>query len=88
MFTQNEVDYLKELYRNIFYENADNSKEFVKFVQGNPNSLRIKVEDWITENTNFIIIENVQRDTEYVDRFASAYKLDTFITNYIENHYA
>jgi hypothetical protein len=75
------------LYGNIFHENADNSKEFSTFVQGYPHDLRVKVEDWITENSRNVITNGIQRDANYLDRFNSAYELDTFITDYIENHY-
>jgi len=87
MFIREEVDHLKDLYRNIFHENVDNSKEFTKFVKGFPNDLRIKVEDWITEQTQNILINGISRDAQSMNRFDSAYELDTFITNYIENNY-
>lgn len=82
-----EVEYLKFLYENTFNEISDNSKEFSTFVAGNPNPLRIKVEDWLYENGGLIGLNflDIQRDTTIsIDRISAAYELDLLITDYIE----
>ena len=81
MFTAEELQYLGELYVNIFEENADNSKEFITFANGIPHPLRIKVENWIAD------IKNMPKGQEPVSKVLDAIELDTFITNYIENTY-
>ena len=84
MFTAEELQYLGELYANIFEENANNSKEFITFANGIPHPLRIKVENWFIGATS-LSIKRVS--LSLMDKMEAARELDTFITNYIENTY-
>jgi hypothetical protein len=82
MFTAEELHYLRELYANIFEENADNSKEFITFANGIPHPLRIKVENWIEGAKKMRERDNLMRS-----KIHAAIEFDAFITNYIENTY-
>lgn len=90
MLTAEEILYLKELYANIFEENADNSKEFITFANGIPHPLRIKVENWLIKwhNAEKFYVFNVATEARALtNKVEAAHELDTFITNYIENNY-
>ena len=93
MFTKEDIRYLKDLYRKIFGKSANNSKEFANFVEGNPNSLRIKVEEEIIEvNEAIMCFIHFSEEGNYeihklIAKRDLLKELDLFITNYIENHY-
>jgi len=95
MFDQNELSLIRELYENIFDENADNSKEFRNFVDGNPSPLRIKVENWMAHTDRSILmnysnlnrIEDQNSKINLMCKFTSATELDAYITSFIENNY-
>jgi hypothetical protein len=91
MFNEPDVKYLKNLYENIFSESIDNSKEFINFVQGDPHSLRIKVEETSKkiEEDIFRLCDHVNGATinPLIHKLSLVTELDTFITNYIENNY-
>ena len=93
MFTEETIEYLRTLYKRIFNEDANNSKEFINFVQnGNPHPLRIKVEDIAQELNNNILDQctysNNGRVTKPImSKISLITALDSFITDYIENKY-
>ena len=90
MLNKEKIEYIRELYRNIFNENADNSKEITIFVLGNPHPLRIKVEDWLAHvDRSMLFDENALQGNkmELTEKLASAHELDAFVTNFIENNY-
>ena len=73
MYTQTEINYYKYLFRNIFGEDSNNSKEFSIFVAGNPHPLRIKLEDYI------------QQKQQNINNLDMAVEFETIIMNYIDN---
>ena len=74
MLSDIEYKNLVRLYEEIFNEKVDNSKEFRIFVeQGNPNPLRVRIEDYIYEIERSIKTNPI-------------YELDGIITDYIENN--
>jgi len=91
MINEQFINYLTNLYENIFEENVVNSKEFLTFVQDeNLHPLRIKVEDIIIEIEQNIIRSadnsNPVITKELLDKMSLAVELDTFIMSYIENN--
>lgn len=88
MYTENEMTHMRELYRSIFGESADNSKEFTNFVQGNPTLLRIKLEEAISSlnemvmNYNFLgTISDLRTKRDLMK------ELERIVMEFIENHY-
>lgn len=73
MLTKEFILTIRILYEKIFKEVAENSKEFITFVQGNPHPLRIKVEDYIDR-------------LDIRDETHPSYILDELIMEYIENN--
>jgi hypothetical protein len=90
MVKDNDIDYLKYLYENIFGENAWNSKEFINFVQkGNPHPLRIKIEDYAYNRDSSILEDRNSKSEDRIKFLTTTMlvkELDTYITNYIEDN--
>jgi len=83
MLEEDNINYIKTLYRKIFDEDANNSKEFSNFVTGNPHPLRIKVENIIYELDSDIYF-NLKIIDE--DKRRYAIELDAIISSYIDNN--
>jgi len=92
MFKEETIDYIKYLYRNIFGKDADNSKEFIIFVQnGNPHPLRIQLEEILGKMNKEIIklcdcVNNNPKITELIDKISFVTELDAIVMNYIEEN--
>lgn len=91
MIREENIDYIRYLYRKIFGEDEDNSKELITFVQNqNPHPLRIKIEEEGKKITNDILDSSNNTTIEFNQKFDRATlikELDTIIMNYIENNY-
>ncbi len=89
MFDKQFINYISNLYENIFDENAENSKELLTFVQNNnPHPLRIKVEEFLEQQIRLFYSQefNLVADLDWY-RITTIYELDSLITEYIENNY-
>jgi len=89
MINEQFINYLTDLYENIFEESVTNSKEFIIFVQDkNPHPLRIKVEELIEERTELLYqYPYGSIDNKILwEKIIAMHELDTLITNYIENN--
>ena len=74
-------EYLEYLYKNIFKEDANNSKEFSIFVnQKNPHPLRIKLEDYMDNKTEFINL-----NPNWVEEWDCTVELEGIIMEFIDN---
>lgn len=90
MVTLETLEYIRYLFENIFPENANNSKEFSTFANGNPNLLRVKVENWLAEHSTIDLLYDFNKEQEIhalVNKMSFAYELDFVITKYIEDNY-
>jgi hypothetical protein len=92
MFTNEKITYYKYLFENIFEELADDSKEFLTFVNDeNPHPLRVKIDDAILSVNDEILKQcnsandNV-RITEILGKMSLIHELDTVVMTYIENN--
>lgn len=85
-------NYLGDLYRNIFSEDANNSKQFIIFARnGNPHPLRIKVEDALVAMKEELVYaadfaNNEMATSRIVEKISLLVELDTFVTNYIDSY--
>jgi len=91
MITEKTLITVSKLYKKIFNESVENSKEFTNFTEGNPHPLRIKVEDMFNQTMDYDILSmsnNPNVDTQpLVNKMDLLMELDTIIMTYIDNNY-
>jgi len=101
MFNEEYIINIKKLYENIFKNKANNSEEFINFVQGNPHSLRILVDKELTTTndklleviknisgleTNSAIILTGKKAKKLLRKRDLLKELERIIMEYIENY--
>jgi hypothetical protein len=75
----------RQIYKKLFKESAEDSKEFLIFVlEENVHPLRQKVENYIDNKIDEIFLKDKNGSKSIL--LKQAYILDSLIMNYIDNH--